>query len=345
LTEGIDSSLASAARVETAEEAPALDLAQTPPLAWMAGAAALATLLLHGVLLRLGHSTWSNAALFELDRWGGFTRNLSVVAALVSLGFCLWSLSSKQSGLPLSARIGIASFGWVLLPIVALMTALPTAWTGQELVLTVAGLSHAVILLITLAGLHWRSSVPTALALVFTLVASFSGLAALMVSLIGGRTYWAHTERLANALQWSGELAYLAVPIAVAFALAIPWQTHRGRAALGLSTLAAAVVAIAMAFWRRAVGDELAVAIYSALHLDLFADRFAVLYAIPLGMAWAVTVAAALSKDPARRQMGAALVALLSAGYAPRTADALILTVLAVALMARASMAIAGRRG
>jgi hypothetical protein len=310
----------------------------------MSGLAALAAVLMHGVLIRLGHGTWSNEALLSLDRWGSFARNLSVVAALISLGFCLWSLSSKRSRLPISARVGIACFGGVLIPIVALMTALPSTWTGQRLVLSVAGLSHAVILLLTLAGLHWRSKAPVALALVFSLVASLSGLGALIVSMIGGRTYWEHTDRLANALRWSGELAYLSVPLVLAFAVAIPWRTLRGRLALVASTATAGTVAIAMAFWKRAAGEAFATLLYTAFHLELLPDRLAVLYAIPLGMGWAVTVAAAMSKDPARRQMGAALILLLCAGYAPRTAATLILTVLAVALLARTSIAIAGRR-
>jgi uncharacterized membrane protein (Fun14 family) len=69
-----------------------------------------------------------------------------------------------------------------------------------------------------------------------------------------------------------------------------------------------------------------------------------VLYAIPLGIGWAVTVAAMLSKDPVDRQMGAALLLLLSAGYAPRSPSTLIITVLGVALLSRAGIALAQRR-
>jgi hypothetical protein len=42
--------------------------------------------------------------------------------------------------------------------------------------------------------------------------------------------------------------------------------------------------------------------------------------------------------------MGAALLLLLSAGYAPRTPSALIVTVLGVALLSRAGIAFAQRR-
>ncbi len=327
-----------------AEEAPSLRMAEVPPLTWMVGFAALADLVINRALIKLGHSTWSNEALLRLDRSGSFALNLSVVGALVVLAFCLASLSSKRSGLPLSARAGIAGFGWLLVPIVTLMTFLPLALTRPELVLVVAGLAHAVVLLLILAGLHWKSSAAMITALILTLVAALSGVASMVVNLVGRRTFWAHTERLANAFHWSGELAYLAIPVAVAFALAIPWGTRRGKAALLASTVAAAGVAVDMALWRRMVGNELPTMIYGALRLDLFPDAYVVLYAIPLGLGWAVTVAAALSKDSARRQMGAALLIMLSAGYAPKTPGTLILAVVGVALLARSAIALAQRR-
>jgi len=310
----------------------------------MAGFAAGAELLIDRVLIKLGHAAWSNEALLQLDRWGRFSRNLSVVAALVATAFCLAALSSRRSGLPLSARVGIAGFGWVLIPIVTLMTFTPLAWTSPQLVHVVAGLAHATILLLILAGLHWRSSPGMVAALVLTMVASLSGVASMIISIVGERVFWEHTDRLSNAFRWSGELAYLGIPLALAFALAIPSGTLRGKAALIASPLAASAMAIGMAFWRRAVGEELPTMVYGAARLELLPDAYAALYAIPLGMGCAVTVAAAMSEDPARRQMGGALLLLLSAGYAPRTPSALIVTVLAVALLARSAIAIAQRR-
>ena len=49
------------------------------------------------------------------------------------------------------------------------MTFLPRGMTRVELVLAVAGLAHALILLLILAGLHWRSTRATSAALVLTL--------------------------------------------------------------------------------------------------------------------------------------------------------------------------------
>jgi hypothetical protein len=319
-------------------------MALVPPLAWMTGLAALADLVINRALIKLGHATWSNQALLELDRWGSFARNLSAVAALVVTAYCLGSLSSKKSGLPLSARAGIAAFGWVLVPIVTLMTFLPLAWTRPELALVVVGLAHATMLLLILAGLHWKSSGGMIAALICALVAALSGLTSLIVSVVGRGRFWEHTDRLANAFRWSGELAYLAIPLALAFALTIPWRTARGKAALVISTLVAAGVAVDMAFWSRIVGRELPTMVYSAVRLDLLPDAYTVLYAIPLGMGWAVTAAATLSKDSTQRQMGAAMLALMSAGYAPRSPSTLIVTVVGVALLARSAIAIAAAR-
>lgn len=344
MTEGIDSSLAAVASVTPEEEQGSRYLAAAPPLAWMAGAAAFADLILNRVLIRLGSDAWSPDALVRLGTWGGFARNLSVVSALVALGFCLASLSSPKSGLPFSARAGIASFGWLLVPIVTLMTFLPRAWTRPELVIVVAGLAHATIVLLILAGMHWRSTRPVAVALVLTLVAALSGVLSMVVNLVGERTYWEHTERLSNAFRWSGELAYLAAPIAIGFAISIPWRELRGKAAIVLSALAAGVVAAGMSIWKHAVGRDLPDLLYGALRLDFLPDRDFILYAIPLGVGAAVTVAAITSKDVVRRQLGGALLLLLSAGYAPRTPSALLMTVLGVALLARVGIALAKRQ-
>jgi len=310
----------------------------------MAGAAAFADLILNRVLILLGHETWSPDALVRLGTWGGFARNLSVVSALVALGFCLTSLSSPKSGLPFSARAGIASFGWLLVPIVTLMTFLPRAWTSLELVIVVAGLAHATIVLLILAGMHWRPTRPVAVALVLTLVAALSGVFSMVVNLVGERTYWEHTERLSNAFRWSGELAYLAAPIAIGFAISIPWRELRGKIVVVLSALAAGLVAAGMIIWKHAVGRDLPDLLYGALRLDFLPDRDFILYAIPLGVGAAVTVAAIMSKDAVRRQLGGALLLLLSVGYAPRTPSALLMTVLGVALLARVGLALAKRQ-
>ena len=332
------------AAVATIEDEPSPRFAAVPPLAWMAGVAALADLVLNRVLIPLGHEAWSGDALARLDGAGVFARNLSVVSALVALSFCLASLSSRESGLPFSARAGIASFGWVLVPVITMMTFLPRALTRTELVLAVAGLAHALILLLVLAGIHRRSSRAASAALMLTLVASFSGILSLIVTLTGGRTYWEHTARLSNAFRWSGELAYLAVPLAIGLAIAIPWREARGKLALLLSALAAALVTAGMALWKYTVGRDLPDLLYGAVRLDFLPEDDFILYAIPLGIGWAVTVAVMLSKDPVDRQMGAALLLLLSAGYAPRSPSTLIVTVLGVALLSRAAIALA-RRG
>jgi hypothetical protein len=319
-------------------------LAAAAPLAWLAGAAALADLLINRVLVLLGSELWATDTLVTLDRWGGFARNLSVVSALVALSFCLASLSSTRSGLPFSARTGISSFGWVLVPIIALMTFLPRELTRIELVLVVAGLAHALILLLVLAGVQWHSTRALGVALLLSLVGAFSGMVSMMVTLFGGRAYWEHTERLSNAFRWSGELAYLAVPIVIGFMIAIPWRTLRGKAALVLSGLAAASVAAGVAVWKRAAGVELPDLMYGAMRFDFLPDDSVVLYAIPLGAGWAVTVAAMLSMDQIQRQLGAALLLLLTAGYAPRSPSALLITVLGVALLTRAAIAMAQRQ-
>lgn len=345
MSEGIDSTLASVAPAAPAESARSLPLTAVPPLTWMTAVGCAADLVINRIVLRSWGDTFSREAFLQLDRWGTFSRNLAVVSGLVALAFCLAAYGSRKNGLPLSARIGIVGFGWAFIPIITLMTFLPLAWTRTELVLVVAGLAHALILLVILAGIHWRSTKAMSGALALLLVAFVSGIVSLIVSLVGGRALWEHTERLAFAFRWSGELAYLAVPIALGFAVRIPWREARGKWVLVVSALAAAGLAAGMVVWRDSVGVDLTNLFYGAFRLDLLAERNAIdWYAVPLGIGWAVTAAAILSKDPTQRQIGAALLILLCTGFAPRTPSALLLSVLSVALVSRAALATALRR-
>jgi len=323
----------------------ALPLATVPPLTWMALVGCLGDLLIQRVLLRTWADALSRDAFQQLERWGAFARNLGVVSALVALGFCLFAYGSKRSGLPLSARVGVMGFGWALIPIVALMTFLPLAWTRVELVLVVVGLAHALILLLILAGIHWRSTVAISTALALLLVSFLSSFLSLMVSLVGARALWEHGERLAFAFRWSGELGYLAIPLALAFAVRIPLRSARGKWTLAAAALAATLVALGLAGWHAAAKGKLADLFYGAFGLDLFIEHGAVgWYAAPLAIGSAVGVAAMLSPGAKSRQVGAGLFLLLCTGYAPRTPTALIMSVLAVALVSRAALTQAWER-
>ena len=156
-----------------------MPLGAVPPLTWLSVFGCAGDLIITRVVLRGWSDTLSREEFLALDRWGAFSRNLAAVSALVALAFCLMAFGSRRSGLPLSARIGILGFGWAFVPIVTLMTFLPLAWTRVELVLVVAGLAHALILLLILAGIHWRSTKPVSLALGLLLVAYLSGIASL----------------------------------------------------------------------------------------------------------------------------------------------------------------------
>ncbi|MGB5812878.1 MAG: hypothetical protein WBG86_20265 [Polyangiales bacterium] len=340
MSEGIDSALASVAPVAPAEAFRTLPMSAVPPLTWLSVAGCAGDLFISRVVLRSWADVLSRDAFLELDRWGAFSQNLAAVSALVALGFCLAAYAPRRSGLPLSARVGIMGFGWAFVPIVTLMTFLPLAWTRVELVLVVACLAHALIFLVILAGIQWRSTKAVSIALALLLITYLSGILSLAVTIMGGRALWEHTERLSFAFRWSGELAFLAIPIALAFALRLNWRRPRGWLALVVSTVTVMAVSLAIIAWGGAVGDEFPNLFYGAFRLDLFAEYGAMAwYAIPLGIFAAVGVASVLSEDPAQRQLGAALLLLLCSGYAPRTPLSLLTSVLAVALVSRVALA------
>jgi uncharacterized membrane protein (Fun14 family) len=71
--------------------------------------------------------------------------------------------------------------------------------------------------------------------------------------------------------------------------------------------------------------------------------QHAVWYGIPLSIAAALAAAALVSRDRAARQIGLGIVMWLGAGYAPRSPFALLVALLAIVLVSRASLAIAYR--
>lgn len=345
LSEGLDSALPSVTSVAPAARVQSLSLSDVPPLTWLSVIGCAGDLLITRVVLRSWPHALSREAFLALDRWAAFSSNLAAVSAIVALVFCLMAYGSRKSGLPLSARIGILGFGWAFVPIVTLMTFLPLAWTRVELVLVVAGLAHALILLLILAGIHWRSAKPVSIALGLLLVAYLSGIASLIVTLAGGRSLWEHTERLSFAFRWSGELAFLAVPFVLGLSLQVPWKKPRGQVALIASVAALIGVAVALYAWGNAVGESLPDLFYGAFRLDLFAEHGAIgWYGVPLGVMAAVGVAASLSAQAEQRQLGAAVLLLLCTGYAPRTPLSLLTSILAVALVSRVALALAHER-
>jgi hypothetical protein len=343
LSNGVHSTVVSVSPAQI-PRARALSLAEAPALAWMAAVAAVADLLINRILLRSWEASWSREALVQLDRWGAFASNLTVMSGLVALGFCLATLASRRSGLSLSGRIGLAMFGGAFIPVVMLMTTMPRATTRPELVLMVAGLAHALMFFLILAGLRWRSAPALISILVLLLTATFCGLISLLVTLVGTQAFWAHTEQLANALRWCGEIAYLLLPIPVAFASGIPLHQRRGKLALVLGALLAMGWAFAMLYWRSSVGEDFATAVYGAFRLNFLPEDKVILYAVPLGAGWAVACAACLARAPERRLLGIALMLLLCAGYAPRTPTTLVISVLGIALVSRAALAVAHMR-
>jgi hypothetical protein len=339
LPSAVDSSLVSPGEPASAPVVRPAVFSHVPPLGWMAAGAALADLFINRIVLRSWEEDWPREMVLQLDRWGTFARNLAVISALVATAFVMWAFVSRKNQLPLSARIGIASFGGAFLPVIALITALPPAWTRPQLVLVVAGLAHALIVLIVLVGLRWRSTWPIVSALVLTMISSVLGIASLLVSLAGRQAFWEHTERLANALRWTGELAYLGVPIAIGLTVGIPWRTTRGKLAIMLSLATAAGVATGLSAWRMSQGSAFSTLFYGSFRLDMWLDSHPLVYGIPLGVAWAVAPAAVLTKQALRRQLGVAVLLLLCAGYAPRTPTELVITLLGVSLIARSAVA------
>src|SRR5689334_19492856 len=72
-----------------AVEAFGVHAAASPPLAWLAVVAALASMTINQLLLPALGPEAKRALLGPLERWGVFATNLSAIAGLIALGFGL----------------------------------------------------------------------------------------------------------------------------------------------------------------------------------------------------------------------------------------------------------------
>jgi hypothetical protein len=85
--------------------------------------------------------------------------------------------------------------------------------------------------------------------------------------------------------------------------------------------------------------NDYALLLYHAQRVTLFIDSWPRLYAVPIALALASSLAAVLATDPVRRQAAAGTLLLLSSGYAPHAPGRLLTLTLALLLIARAVIA------
>jgi hypothetical protein len=137
-----------------------------------------------------------------------------------------------------------------------------------------------------------------------------------------------------NIARTVGEVAYLAVLVSAAF-VTLPEQGTRvggvGRA-LGGVALVATIIGLVVA--ERTLGRDYALLLYQNQRVSAWIDTLPSVYALPLAMALAGSVAGLIGGDTQKRQAACGLLLLLSSGYAPPAPGRLLTLTLGLALLA-----------
>ncbi len=318
-------------------------LARPPLLGGLAAAAAFGELLAGRVAARGFLEALGRSQRLALDQAADLLRNLGTVAALVALALGIRDLLGVPA-LSLRRRFLLAGFSGVLAGACGLALVTPGVSVGTPVVALAAATGHVVAILLAVSAAAWAA--PTALRLALGTWASglLFALGNLVLLLLAPKLPW-HAlwtpvrqalHAIAFASRHSGEVAFLLAPLAVAWLFVRRAGAHRLRSALGL--LAAALLGAGLVLAARHLHDDFPVLLYGAVRLSLLAEHAPMLYGPLLGLALAAALRALLGPEPYVRQLGAGLLLLYAAGYAPRTAAGGLWLAVGSLLVARAAM-------
>jgi hypothetical protein len=313
----------------TADDA---DLARVPPLGMLATGAAVVHLLVHRVLLALlgGRSVNPPTSLLVA---APFAMNLAVAAALVAFVAGSTSLVRAPQLDSTRRRLLISGLSALLSSTVALALLAPEGHlTPQHVLAATAGTHMLVFQLCIAAAVGTRSRAGrTAVGLV-----AFTSAMAVGTILLRHLTGEGGDGSAVHTLHGLGELAFLLVPTASAFAV-LPWdETPGARRARRIGFVAVCVMAMLITLAARLPGQTFALLLFSTLKLEWALERASLGYALPLSLAVGAATAALAGPERRHRQGGAGLWLWLCAGYNPLTPARLLLAALAMLLLSRA---------
>lgn len=318
-------------------------LESAPALALLAALAAVCDLVVNRVVLRGLADALGHGAAVDLARWGMLPRNLAAVAGLVALGFALVDFIRIRGHLPLRRRIVLAAFAGIFLPTALLATVLPEEKTTTQVVLLATGAANVLAVLTGLTAVRFTSPPALRIGLAGAITAVFFAFAALVLAMLGTQLGWNTGYVIASAMRRVGEIAYLLTAVPVGLAVFAGRGEPRGQLQLALGLGAAFALMVAMFWGRLELRAEFAVVLYGAQRVELFIDTFPLAYALPLALATGVGIAGLASASAAKRQAACGLLLVLAAGYSPKSPGPLLVMVLGLALLSRATMSSALR--
>jgi hypothetical protein len=319
----------------------------------VAAVAAVLDLVLRRGLLRTVSDRLGRSDALALQRVLDVPMNLAAIAGTVAATVGLFRLLASSLHPPWDRpsamvrfaegmmRAVTAGFAGILLPTVVIATFFPAERTTQATVFAATASAYLLVLQLAFTAARFRAPVGLRVAVGLLGASAFGAFGAMALAIVGPflELKWAYDAH--QALSLAGELAYLVVPAAV-LASVLPdrgaprtaWAIFVG-ATVGISAM------VTFDVWRVYLGSSYGAVLYGAVRFEAFLDSAGLVYAVPFGLYLGVGLGALCASRPVDRQIGAALLVLLGAGFGPRTPGQLLMMVLGVTLVARAAIAAA----
>ncbi|MBW2461598.1 MAG: hypothetical protein JRH11_08115, partial [Deltaproteobacteria bacterium] len=136
-------------------EVPSQILAASPILGVLAALAAIVDLLLNHGIVRSLTGILDHPTHLTLSNLGGLPRNLAAVAGFVALAAALTQFLSAPRKGRITRGMGLAGFGGIFLPIVAVATILPPEFLARRwtyLIVFAVGAGNVLTILISATG-------------------------------------------------------------------------------------------------------------------------------------------------------------------------------------------------
>ncbi len=325
---------------------PPLHLA--PPLALLAAFAGVLDLLLRRGLLRTISDRLERSEARALGPWLDVPMNLAAIAGTIAVTVGLFRLLASRLHAPWDAparsvrvaeaamRAITAAFAGILLPSVAIATFFPAEHTTGYVVFASASAAYLLVMQVTFLAGRFRG--PAGLrAGVFLLGTSvFAAFLALVLGVFGVRFGWSGAFDVTMLLSLAGEVSFLLLPLAVLPTVIPDRGTPRMAVAIAIGATVGLSTMVVFDVWRVYLGPSYDAILYGAVRFEAFLGRPGVVYALPFGLYLGLGVGALASSRVPDRQIGAGILALLAAGYGPRTPAQLLLMVLGATLLSRA---------
>lgn len=320
-----------------------LRLEAAPLLGIVAAVCAVIDLALNRVAVRTLGDSLAHEELIQLSRWGELPRNLAAVCGLVALTIALVAFLRTPVHAPVRRRLSIAGFAGIFLPTTALATLLPAERTSLQIVLFATGAANVLTVLLGLTAARRAAPPGIRIGVGIMALSALLSFTALVVALVEPIAHTAAGVSTARWLRHAGEAFYLLIPLAVAVSVFPTGHTPRSRLSLAAGVIAAVTAATLMWWGHEELRAEFTVIVYGATRLEMLLESIPEAYTVPLALGFGVGVGALVSDDAARRQAGAGVLLVVAAGYAARSPSRLLMMVLGAALLARATVVLAGR--